>query len=288
MICNTCPRKCSIDRAVNIGYCGVGELPILAKAMLHKWEEPIISGSNGSGAIFFSGCNLKCVYCQNYEVSHGKGKQVTVERLADIFKELEDQGANNINLVTASHYINAVKSALNIYRPSIPIVFNCGGYESEDAINALNGYVDIYLPDFKYADNALAKKYSNADNYFEYASKAICLMRKQVGKDIIKDGLLKTGMIVRHLVLPNHIDNSLQVVDWFNQNLSKDSFISLMGQYVPMGKATQYKELSRPLRPLEYKVVVNRLEQYGFGNAFIQDLSSSDEKYTPEFDYQGI
>lgn len=288
MICNTCPRKCSIDRAVNIGYCGVGELPILAKAMLHKWEEPIISGSNGSGAIFFSGCNLKCVYCQNYEVSHGKGKQVTVERLADIFKELEDQGVNNINLVTASHYISAVKSALDIYRPSIPIVFNCGGYESEDAINALNGYVNIYLPDFKYADNALAKKYSNADNYFEYASKAICLMRKQVGKDIIKDGLLKKGMIVRHLVLPNHIDNSLQVVDWFNQNLSKDSFISLMGQYVPMGKATQYKELSRPLRPLEYKVVVNRLEKYGFGNAFIQDLSSSDEKYTPEFDYQGI
>lgn len=288
MICNTCPRKCSVDRAVNKGYCGVGEQPVLAKAMLHKWEEPIISGSSGSGAIFFSGCNLKCVYCQNYQVSHGKGKAVSIQRLADIFKELEDKGANNINLVTASHYIDAVKSALDIYRPNIPIVFNCGGYESENAVKSLKGYIDIYLPDFKYADNILAKKYSNASNYFECASKAIKLMREQVGEDVIIDGLMKKGMLIRHLVLPNHVDNSLQVIDWFNNNLSKDSYISLMGQFCPMGRAKEYAELSRPLKPLEYKLVVNRLDKYGFNNAYIQDLSSSDNKYTPDFDCQGI
>lgn len=288
MICNICPRKCSVDRATKIGYCGVGEQPVLAKAMLHEWEEPIISGTRGSGAIFFSGCNLKCVYCQNYEVSHGKGKIVSVRRLADIFKELEDKGAHNINLVTASHYIDAVKSALDIYRPNVPIVFNCGGYESENAINSLKGYIDVYLPDFKYADNAIAKKYSNASNYFECASKAISLMRKQVGEDIVKDGLMKKGMLIRHLVLPNHIDNSLQVIDWFNENLAKDSYISIMGQFCPMGRAKEFAELSRPLKPLEYKLVVSRVEKYGFNNVYIQDLSSGDEKYTPDFDYQGV
>lgn len=285
--CNLCPRKCGIDRNLKVGYCGVGEKIKLAKAYLHKWEEPIISGINGSGTIFFSGCNLKCVYCQNYEISQGLGKEVTQKRFIDIMKELEDKGAHNINLVTPSHYVPQIKSALDKYRPSIPICYNTGTYEDVNIIKSLKGYIDVYMPDLKYSDNELGYRYSHVHDYFERATECILEMRSQV-KDVIDDGLMKSGLIVRHLVLPNAINNTLGVLDWITNNLDRESYISLMGQFIPYGRAKEFKELSRKVKPLEYKLAINRLIEAGFNNAFIQDLDAAVEEYIPKFDFEGI
>ena len=224
MNCELCPRKCGVDRDSALGFCGVSNTVKLARAALHEWEEPIISGTKGSGTIFFSGCNLKCVFCQNYDVSRGFGKEVTIDRLIDIMKELEDKGAHNINLVTPTHYVNQIMMALDKYKPSIPIVYNSSGYESVTTIEKLNGYIDIYIPDLKYSNDELAKKYSKAPNYFESATAAITAMRKQV-KDVIKDDLMKSGLIVRHLILPNALDNTLGVLDWITKNLDKSTYI---------------------------------------------------------------
>ena len=256
----------------------------VARVALHKWEEPIISGTNGSGTVFFSGCNLKCVYCQNYEVSRGKGKDITASQLADAFKKLEDLGAHNVNLVTPTHFVDDIIKACEIYKPKIPIVYNCGGYESPQTLERLRDIVDIFMPDFKYSDNSLAKKYSNCPNYFEVCTEAIVKMRQLCPIDIVTDGIMKSGLIIRHLVLPNALENTKGVIDWLANNVAKNTYISLMGQYVPFGEAFKFAEINRKLKPLEYKIAVNYALKQGFENTFIQSLESANEDFIPDFD----
>ncbi|MCX4362358.1 MAG: radical SAM protein [Clostridia bacterium] len=285
--CYLCPRKCGVDRKTSIGYCSQKALRV-ARVSLHKWEEPIISGKNGSGTIFFSGCNLKCVYCQNYEVSRGKGKDITPKTLVEIFKKIEDAGAHNINLVTPTQFAEDIAEACSIYKPNIPIAYNCGGCESVETLKILKDTVDIFMPDFKYSDNALAKKYSNCENYFEICSKAILEMRKLRPQDIIENGLMKKGLIIRHLVLPNALSNSKGVIKWIADNMQKDTYLSLMGQYVPFGEADKFTEINRKLKPLEYKIAVNYAMNCELENTFIQTLDSASQDFIPDFDESPI
>ena len=281
--CNLCPRKCGVDRSNRAGYCLSQGLKV-ARASLHRWEEPPISGQNGSGTVFFSGCNLRCAYCQNFDVSRGKGIEITPRRLADVFKRLVDAGAHNINLVTPTHFIDDILTAIELYKPPVPVVYNCGGYESPTSLQRLKDAVDVFLPDFKYADNALAQKYSNCADYFQTCTTAILKMRELQPDDVFKDGLIQRGLIVRHLVLPNNVENTLAVLDWLANNLSPTTYISLMGQYTPFGKACNFPELARPLLPLEYKIAVNRAQKLHLANTFIQDLSSASTNFIPDFD----
>ncbi|MCI9291250.1 MAG: radical SAM protein [Clostridia bacterium] len=285
--CYLCPRSCGIDRSKNKGYCNQSGLKV-ARVSLHKWEEPIISGSNGSGTIFFSGCNLKCVYCQNYDVSHGKGKDITPQILADIFKKIEDSGAHNINLVTPTHFVDDILKAADIYAPKLPIVYNCGGYESLDTLDKMKDFVDIWLPDFKYSDNSLAKKYSNCNNYFEVCTAALIRMRQLCPKDEIADGLMKKGLIIRHLVLPNALQNTKSVLQWIAENLSDDTYVSIMGQYTPFGDAFKFDEINRKLKPLEYKIAVEYAKKFKLFNSFIQSLDSASKEFIPNFDESPI
>ena len=288
MICNNCPRKCGIDRDNFVGVCGVQNNPKVAKAYLHKWEEPIISAGNGSGTVFFSGCNLKCVYCQNFDISHNAfGKEISTNRLAEIFKELEEKGASNINLVSPSHYVLAIKEALGIYRPNIPIVYNSSGYDSLESLERLKDYIDIYLVDFKYFDENLARKYSNAENYPEVAKSVIKKMREYKPSEIVEDGVMKSGVIIRHMVLPSHIDDSKNVLKWIKENVD-NPFISLMGQYTPMYRAKEFPEINRKLKPLEYKIVEEYMVKLGLTNGYSQELTSADESFTPIFDLDGV
>lgn len=289
MICNGCPRKCNIDRSKDVGVCGVVELPKLAKVSIHKWEEPIISGKNGSGTVFFSGCNLKCVYCQNYKISHEHfGKYVTFKRLAEIFKELEQKGASNINLVSPSHYTHAIKKALEIYRPNIPIVYNSSGYDSLESLEELKDFIDIYLVDFKYFDENLAKELSKAPDYPEVAKNVIKKMREyQPSEEFGSDGMLKKGVIIRHLVLPNHTDDSIKILDWIKENINSP-FVSLMSQYTPMYKAILNQDIGRKLKPIEYKVVEEHMIKIGLTTGFAQELDSASDCYVPVFDEEGV
>lgn len=283
MICNLCPRACAAERGElsGKGFCGLGTLPRVARVAPHYWEEPFISGEKGSGAVFFSGCALRCVFCQNYEISaENKGKTISVRELADCFKTLEDVGVHNINLVSPTPYVEAILSAFEIYRPTIPIVYNCSGYESVNTLRKLEGVVDIYLPDFKYSDNSLALEYSGAKNYVETALEAIGEMVRQTGEPIFfEDGMLRKGTVIRHLVLPNHTKNSLGVLD-----ILADKFpscpVSLMGQYVPMHKAKNHPKLGRKITRREYDKVKTRLFELDL-DGFVQELSSADEKYVP-------
>ena len=288
--CTLCPRCCNVDRSIALGYCKSNNNIKVARASLHFDEEPIISGSSGSGTIFFSGCNLQCVYCQNYSISHENfGKEISVDKLVEIFKDLENQGANNINLVTPTHFVDAIIAALKIYRPKVPIIYNTNSYESVETLKKLAPFIDIYLADIKYYDSNLSLKLSKAKDYFEVALKALIQMRKNVPEDIIENGLMKKGIIVRHLVLPNHIDDSKKVFDAVANTFSpKDTIISLMGQYTPMYKASDYPDINRPLKPLEYKIVQNYVLNLGFDNGFFQELSSATSDYTPTFDLTGI
>ncbi len=285
--CYLCPRSCGIDRSKNKGYCNQSGLKV-ARVSLHKWEEPIISGSNGSGTIFFSGCNLKCVYCQNYDVSHGRGKDITPQILADIFKKIEDSGAHNINLVTPTHFVDDILKAADIYAPKLPIVYNCGGYESLDTLDKMKDFVDIWLPDFKYSDNSLAKKYSNCNDYFEVCTAALIRMRQLCPKDEIADGLMKKGLIIRHLVLPNALQNTKSVLQWIAENLSDDTYVSIMGQYTPFGDAFKFDEINRKLKPLEYKIAVEYAKKFKLFNSFIQSLDSASKEFIPNFDESPI
>ncbi len=285
--CKICPRNCNVDRIVSKGYCDQTSLKV-ARVSLHRWEEPIISGEKGSGTVFFSGCNLRCAYCQNYEISRGKGKAISPAALADIFKRLEDCGAHNINLVTPTHFVREILQAAEIYRPSLPVVYNCGGYESTQTLERLRGFVDVFLPDFKYSDDLAAKKYSNCPDYFKVCTDAILKMREIVPTDVIEGGLMKKGLLVRHLVLPNNIDNTVGLLNWLANNLAKDTYISLMSQFVPYGNAKAFPELSRKIYPLEYKIAVNHARKLGFDNAFIQDSDSASEEYIPDFDNSPI
>lgn len=283
MNCNLCPRQCNVDRLNQKGFCGADKLKI-AKVMKHFWEEPIISEGNGSGAIFFCFCSLRCLYCQNYEISHlGKGKEISIEKLADIFKQIEKSGANNINLVSPTHYTNEIIKALNIYKPAIPVVWNTSGYETTETIEKLKDYVDIYLTDFKYFDDNIAKEYSFAPNYKQKSTNAILQMRKNQPQDIIENGIMKKGLIIRHLVLPSHEQDSKNILKWIKENLGTRTIISLMSQYFPCYKAKNHPILSRKIKPIEYKAVINEFVNLGFKNGYSQEFSSANCTYVPEF-----
>ena len=287
--CNLCPNNCNANRLASYGKCKVGKLPIVAKAYLHKFEEPILSGINGSGTVFFSGCTLSCVFCQNYTLSHDNfGKEITAHRLSEIFMELEHKGATNINLVTATPHVYSIIEALNIYRPNIPIVYNSSGYENISTLKLLNGYIDIYLPDFKYYDNALAEKFSGCKNYLQIVVPAINEMINQVGKPIIEDGIMKKGVIIRHLVLPTHTNDSIKVMDEISKNFKDNVLVSLLGQYTPITNDNKYTELNHKITKLEYKRVLNYMQKIGLTNGFYQDLDSSSEIYIPNFDLEGV
>ncbi len=282
--CNCCPRHCNVSRQNSIGYCKSKGLRI-ARFGLHMWEEPCISGTRGSGTIFFSGCCLRCIYCQNYEVSQlSKGYDISVNELVNIFKQLEDIGANNINLVTPTHYVDYIIMALDIYKPSIPICYNSSGYESESTIQKLAKYVDIFLVDFKYIQTDLSISFSSSNDYPEVAKSAILAMKKLVPNNIFdSQGIMKKGIIVRHLILPNCLQNSKDILLWIAQNLGVETIVSIMNQYTPYGKAVEHKIIGRKLKPLEYKIIVSYAEKLSLTNAYIQDSDSADECYIPQF-----
>ena len=288
-ICNQCPRKCNIDRDSKTGICGVNSEYKIARAALHYWEEPCISGEKGSGTVFFSGCALKCVFCQNSVISDGCfGKEISEERLIEIFKELEDSGADNINLVSPTQYVLQLADTLSKYKPDIPVVYNTGGYDSVESLKALDGLIDIYLTDMKYVSPSVSKKYSRAENYFEVCSKAVLEMRRQQPEDIFENGLMKKGMIIRHLVLPGNISQGMKMLDWVDENLSNQTIISLMGQYMPCAKAADYPTINRKISKREYDTVILHAEKLGFENVYIQELDSSSQEYIPDFDLTGV
>ena len=289
-ICNLCPRGCGVSRTSRVGFCRSDKNPTVAKVMTHFWEEPCISGKNGSGAVFFSGCNLGCIFCQNSEISHGGfGKEISVERLREIFRELEISGVNNINLVTPTHYADAVLEALEP-KPVIPVIYNCGGYESVETLKRLEGKIQIYLPDMKYSSCELAKKLSGAYDYPERAKQAIREMFRQVGPcKFDSDGILKSGLVVRHMVLPGFLENSYGVIDWFAEAFPKGEVLfSLMSQYTPPKKPLMFKQLNRRLTTLEYNRVYDYMLKKGIERGFCQERSSAKEEYTPKFDLSGV
>ena len=281
--CNDCPRECNVNRLEKNGFCGVGDLKV-ARASLHYGEEPIISGEKGSGTVFLSGCNLRCVYCQNYDISNKrKGYSVSHKEMSEIIKKLEAEGANNINFVTPSHQVQNIIKVLDIYKPKIPVCFNTSSYDKVETILQLKDYVDIYLADLKYSQNYLAKDYSKVEDYYQVSTNAIMAMRATVGQDLVSEGLMKKGLVVRHLVLPNQVENSKEIIDWVCDNLGVKTYFSLMSQYVPCGEAMNIKGLDRVLKPLEYKIVTNYIIKTNMQNVFLQKLSSGNAKYIPEF-----
>ncbi len=290
MICNMCPRKCNIDRSEKAGFCGMTEKIKIARAELHFWEEPCISGEKGSGSVFFSGCPLKCVYCQNSSISSdGFGKEITIERLAEIFRELEAKGAHNINLVTPTHYSEQILKALEIYRPAIPIVYNCSGYESVETLKKFENIVDIYLTDLKYFDSDVSEKYSRAKDYFEAASNAVKEMIRQQPENIFdENGIMQKGVIIRHLVLPLNLTQTRKIFEWIKNNLPDNVIISLMSQYIPLGKAAEFKEINRKITTREYEKALDLFDEFGFENGFMQELSSSKEDFIPPFNLDGV
>lgn len=284
-ICNECPNKCNVNRTTNVGICGVGVLPRVSRVGLHPWEEPVISGEKGSGTIFFAGCNLRCVFCQNYQISHRLvGKTYTYRELADAMRSLVDQGAHNINFVTPSHYAYAVERALAIYRPPVPVVYNSSAYDDVETLKRLEGLVDVYLPDYKYDDPNVAAKYSGAEDYPSVAWAAIAEMHRQQPRLVIEDGLMKKGLVVRHLVLPTMSTESKRIVEKLYNEYGDSIYLSVMSQYVPMGDAAAYPEINRTLVPLEYTRVVAALNRLGAANVFVQDAAAASDVYVPPFD----
>ena len=285
--CNICPRNCNVDRNKFSGFCGATNNLKVAKVMLHNWEEPIISGTNGSGAIFFSNCNLKCIFCQNYKISSGgEGKEISVEKLINIFKQLEQANAHNINLVSPSQYSEQIIEALTLYKPSIPVIWNSNGYESPATIKKLNGLIDIYLCDFKYFNNNLATQFSSAPNYLESVTNSLKEMFKQQPKNIIENNIMKKGIIIRHLVLPNCTSDSINILNYLKENFGQNILISLMSQYLPYYKAINHKTLGRKVTSLEYKRVLTAFQNLGFKDGFCQELSSASECFIPDFSNQ--
>ena len=287
--CNLCPHRCGVNRIKGeIGRCKCTNNVKIALASLFHYEEPCISGKSGSGAVFFSNCNLNCVYCQNYKISQlGSGKEFSINELAEIFLDLQNQGAENINLVTPTAYVYHIIEALDIAKSKglfLPIIYNTNGYENVETINLLNGYVDVYLPDFKYYDNAIARKYSNINNYFEITSNAILEMYYQVGLPKFDDnGMIKKGLIIRHLILPNHIENSKNVLLWIKENLPRAIYVSIMAQYFPTYKAKDIALLNRKLNLDELLEIKEYFETLNLENGYIQDLEDNELKYVPNF-----
>lgn len=292
-LCNQCPRRCGIDRDVSRGFCGTGNKIKIARAALHQWEEPCISGTRGSGAVFFCGCNLKCVFCQNSEISRGGGgKEVSSERLGKIFVELKNSGAHNINLVTPTHYARQIRTAIESVRSdiNIPFVYNCGGYESIDGLSHLSDYISVYLTDIKYFSDELARRYSRCNDYFERAVAALDFMIKTVGvPKYDKDGIMQSGVIVRHLVLPSHRHDSICLLNYLKENFGTEGFrLSLMSQFTPNGGLADYPELNRRITTFEYNSVTDTAYDLGFRDAYVQQRSSANEEYTPPFDLTGV
>lgn len=298
--CSICPRQCNIDRQLNKGFCGEYDTVRLARAALHFYEEPPISGSNGSGAIFFSGCNLKCVFCQNESIANNNtGIEVSIEKLADIMLDLQSQNAHNINLVTPSHYIYQIKKALILAKEkglTIPIVYNSSGYELASSIRELDGLVDIYLPDFKYMDDELAVKYSKAPDYSKFAKETIAEMFRQTGSPSFNDnGLMTKGVIVRHLLLPLAVNNAKNVISYLHDTYEDNIYISIMNQYTPMtdtpsmkSVATLYPELFRKVTKREYNRLLDFVLSLNITNAFFQEGETASDSFIPDFDYTGI
>lgn len=290
MKCNICPRSCDVDRSTEKGFCGADEKFTLARAAKHFWEEPPVSGEMGSGTVFFSGCNLGCVFCQNYDISHNcKGKTISDERLTEIFDELIAEGVHNINLVNPTHYALRLKGILEKYRSTVPIVYNSGGYEKVSTLKALEGLIDIWLPDLKYIRPDRAEKYSGAADYFEYASNALIEMKRQCPDNIYNEkGIMQKGLIVRHLILPKNTNQSIDILSWIKNNLGEDTTVSLMSQYTPYGKVGEIPELQRRITEREYEKVITAAENMGFRNLFLQDNTSASENFIPEFDFTGV
>ena len=293
MKCSLCPRMCNVDREITTGYCGVKKTLRVARAALHFWEEPCISGEEGSGAVFFTGCNLRCVFCQNFQIARAEqGKEITVERLSEIFLELQEQKANNINLVTATHYVPQVVEALKIAKEKglhIPVVYNCGGYETVETLKLLEGLVDIYLPDFKYVDHDRAKRYSRAEDYPEAAKKALAeMVRQQPEAEFDERGIMKKGVIVRHLMLPGGIKDSKAVVKYLYETYGNHIFISLMNQYTPLPHVADYPEIDRKLKKFEYDRLVDYAISLGVENGFIQEGETAEESFIPAFTNEGV
>jgi len=289
-LCRACPRNCGADRTGGKGFCGVGYKPVLARAALHFWEEPCISGDKGSGTIFFSGCSLRCVFCQNRAISvELHGKEVSIDRLREIFYELADRGAHNINLVNPTHFAESILKAMQGGMP-LPVVYNTGGYDSVNTLKRFEGKVQIYLPDLKYASSDIARRYSSAANYPPVAQAAILEMYRQVGDfEIGDDGLLRKGVIIRHLILPNNIENTKRVIDWVAESfLPGQVLFSLMSQYTPCGDLSEFPELQRRITQEEYDEAMAYLESSGIEDGFFQELSSAQEEYIPPFDLTGI
>ena len=296
--CEVCPRKCDVNRLKGEkGFCKLGNEIKIALVSSHDFEEPCISGigkdTKSSGTIFFSNCNLRCVFCQNHEISQeGKGKVITIERLAEIFLEQQERKVNNINLVTPTMYAYQIIEAIKIARSKglrIPIIYNSNGYENINTIKDLNGYIDVYLPDLKYYSNDIAIKYSQAPNYFEIATKAIREMYNQVGSPVFdENGIIKRGVIIRHLILPNHVLNTKRILKWIKENMPKDVYVSVMAQYFPTFKAREMVEINRKINLKEYREVEGYLYALDLENGYMQDLGKHEEEYVPNFDFRGV
>ena len=286
--CDICPRKCGVNREKGeLGFCKMKDKIKIARYSLHYWEEPIISGETGSGTIFFSGCNLKCIFCQNYKISsENMGKEISVERLKEICLELQNMGANNINLVTGTHFLPLIKEALILAKKeglTIPIVYNTSSYENVESLKEMEGLIDIYLPDLKYYDNKLAENCSLANNYFEIATNAIKEMVRQTGKPVIENNIMKKGVIVRHLLLPNHLEDSKKIIKYLHDTYDEDIYISIMNQYTPIKKFDKYPELNRTLTDKEYDELVNYACDLNITQAFIQEGETCKESFIPDF-----
>ena len=297
MKCDLCPRKCLVDRKKGEkGICGQTENLKVARAALHFWEEPCISGDAGSGAVFFSGCPLHCVFCQNENIANGTvGKEISLERLVDIFLELQEKGANNINLVTPGHFVPQIVKALDQARKeglTLPVVYNTSSYETVDTIKRLEGYVDIYLPDFKYMSQVLSKKYSHAPDYAEVAKAAIAEMVRQTGKAVFvngdEDNLILRGTIVRHLTLPGCMEDSMQILKYLHETYGDMIYISIMNQFTPLSNLEKYPELNRRITDEEYETLVDYAIEIGIENGFIQEGNTAEESFIPAFDCEGV
>ena len=290
--CELCPRRCRVDRFKSLGFCGADENLRVALVSLHKWEEPCLVGSNGAGTIFFSHCNLKCVYCQNFSISHdGFGKAISIERLAEIFIEQQARGAANIELVTPTHYTDKICAAIDIAKKSgltLPTVWNSNAYENPETLELLRGRVDIFLPDLKYFEDESAKTFSNAPNYFSVATAAIKKMFELVGTPQFDGDKMIRGMLVRHLILPNFRRDSIKIVDWLHETFGDRIFISLMNQYTPIFRAGDFKKISRPLTTFEYQSVIEHATQLGIKNCFIQIGKTADKNFIPNFNLNGV
>lgn len=288
MICSICPRKCGVSRENTLGFCNSPNEFRVARAALHFWEEPCISGKNGSGTVFFSGCNLKCVFCQNYEISReNKGLAVSDERLVEIFEHLIKQGAENINLVNPTHYAGRIADVLSKWKSPVPIVYNSSGYESVETLKKLKGLVDVYLPDFKYIRNDKALRYSKAEDYPEIAKKAIAEMISQQPQCEFSGGLMKKGVIIRHLILPQNTNSSIEIMDYIAENFFA-AYLSLMAQYVPCGNLALYPEINRKITKREYEKVLNYAINKGMEKIFVQECEAASKVYIPPFDFSGV